>query len=339
MRTNRVRSPSKAGVIDSAKPNRRPLQPSFAGGATGESKSTVPAPHQHLLPQATTSPKPKGLALGGSFKSKQARPGPKPILRASGVALLADPILMEYASKLDDFEKVRISCSNQAKIMVKGISDKDGEVRGHGMSPEEPGVKLTLKFAEEMERVEKETARQLVQRMKAHPLYPFVKRTPGLGARGVGRLIGVIGDPYWNGKEERPRMVSELWSYCGVHGPNGSKRKGYDAKNHLWNLASSAAKLNGNPITYKEGGLKGRTVARRASQYWKIYDDAKRKSEGKLHADFCRRCGPSGDPAKPGSPWSDGHRIGHARRIVMKQILLDLWLESKRLYEVLQETT
>lgn len=282
-------------------------------------------------------PHPPALVLSSPPQAKEPS---KPLQGSSGVALLADPILMEYASKLEDFERFRIACSNQAEVMTrsKKASDKDGGRRGQGMSPDEPGVKLTLRFVEGLKLIEKGLEKQLVQQMSAHPLYPFVRRTPGLGGKTVARLIGVIGDPYRNSKEGRPRMVSELWSYCGVHGPDGSKRKGYSGKTRAWVIATNCIKMTGEPYVVTKGNLAGRTFQKGRSPYRQVYDEARTKAVDKLHTDVCFRCGPSGSPAKLGSPWSEGHQHGHAVRMVMKQVLLDLWLEAKRLHEAAQLT-
>ncbi len=48
----------------------------------------------------------------------------------------------------------------------------------------------------------------------------------------------------------------------------------------------------------------------------------------KTHTVECVRCGPSGKPAQPGSPWSKGHQHAHALRVVGKEILRDLWVVS-----------
>ena len=46
----------------------------------------------------------------------------------------------------------------------------------------------------------------------------------------------------------------------------------------------------------------------------------------------CKRCGPSGRPALPGSPWSDAHRHADALRVTGKEFLRLLWREAERLH-------
>jgi hypothetical protein len=55
----------------------------------------------------------------------------------------------------------------------------------------------------------------------------------------------------------------------------------------------------------------------------------KAKTEGRLHAKPCVRCGPSGSPAAEGSPWSDAHRHADALRYAGKQFLKELWIASR----------
>jgi hypothetical protein len=69
------------------------------------------------------------------------------------------------------------------------------------------------------------------------------------------------------------------------------------------------------------------------SPYRAVYDDGRKKYEDALHPAPCKRCGPSGKPAETGSPLSAGHQHARAMRLVMKEILKDLWRESKRIHE------
>jgi hypothetical protein len=70
-------------------------------------------------------------------------------------------------------------------------------------------------------------------------------------------------------------------------------------------------------------------VKMRASAYRAVYDEARAQYAEKLHAAPCVRCGPSGKPAQPGSPWSAGHQHAAALRRVSKAVLKDLWAASR----------
>lgn len=59
--------------------------------------------------------------------------------------------------------------------------------------------------------------------------------------------------------------------------------------------------------------------------YRLVYDAARVKYAYAKHETACVRCGPKGRPAEVGSSLSDGHKNARAIRVVMKEILKDLW--------------
>lgn len=186
--------------------------------------------------------------------------------------------------------------------------------------------------------------------MKRHPLYPWVESRKGVGAKTVARLLGAIGDPYWNSRDDldRPRTVSELWAYCGYHtiGGRAAKRArgekanwSADAKKRAWliydtchrqvpckKLMAAAGDEEGFvPVIHAEGCD--------CSPYRVLYDAERARLAGALHFEECPRCGPKNKPAPLGSPLSAKHQDYRARRKVTKEILKDLWREAKRLHD------
>jgi hypothetical protein len=73
------------------------------------------------------------------------------------------------------------------------------------------------------------------------------------------------------------------------------------------------------------------------SPYRAVYDAGRVKYAEAVHPAACRRCGPAGHPAAAGSPLSSGHQHARALRLVMKEILRDLWSESRRIHGVEDE--
>jgi hypothetical protein len=71
----------------------------------------------------------------------------------------------------------------------------------------------------------------------------------------------------------------------------------------------------------------------KGTRYRDVYDATRTKYADALHQSPCLRCGPSGDPAKPGSPLSLPHQHARGLRAIAKALLADLWRESKRLHE------
>lgn len=236
---------------------------------------------------------------------------------------LDSPILAVLAEDVDDLERVRKAVENRLRQLTRTEVDKDGLVRGHGLPPaavRRLQVTLDMTIA-----AEKSAVSNLERVMKTHPLGSWVSAQHGLGLKTIARLLAAVGDPYWNTLYDRPRLVSELWSYCGLGDASRQRRvKGTKcnwnatAKMRLWNCVQ--------PI-----------IKHRKSPYRAVYDAAKAGQQGAVHAGLCARCGPKGKPAQPGSVLSKGHIEARAQRVVMKAILLDLWLEARRLHEAVDE--
>ncbi len=70
------------------------------------------------------------------------------------------------------------------------------------------------------------------------------------------------------------------------------------------------------------------TVVVGYSYRWR-YEQRRQQTADRAHATECIRCGPSGKPALPGSPWSAAHQHADALRIVGKAILDDLWTAAQ----------
>lgn len=257
------------------------------------------------------------------------------------VAALRDPVLAVLAAQLLDYEKARLAAENRLRIMTKAPdeADEDGVCRGLGLSPLLPEVAALREAADGLARVEKGVEKTLVVQVRKHPLYAWVERTGGIGEKTAARLLGVLGDPYWHSgvdadekPRNRPRTVGELFAYCGLHGPNGRRRRGQmanwnaEAKVRLHLMAENCMKMTGEPD--KNGRARGR------SPFRDVYDAARVRYANKVHTEVCAGCGPSGKPAEVGSPWSDKHKHNGAMRIVKREILRALWEEAKRIHEV-----
>lgn len=255
--------------------------------------------------------------------------------------------LAAAADTLHDIERLRIASENRLRQFTRGTDeeDKDGGKRGFGWDLRSPAVASlaglvgSMKCDSEVVRqalgddkppkkkgccLEHDAERNLTRALRANPLGPWVRETKGIGEKQGGRLVATIGDPYMRpallleGGEwdpARPRTVSELWAYCGLK-PGQRRKRGElanwsaTAKMRAWNVAGSMLKAGNR----------------------EVYDKRKAATEGRLHGSECVRCGPSGEPAQPGSAWSDGHRHADALRVVSKEILKELWREARRIH-------
>ena len=257
-------------------------------------------------------------------------PTPPPLGR------LDDPLLALASITLDDLEKLRIAQENRYRSLTGSGVSENGVEWGFGLDDNDPQVAQAGAMVEAIAKLEHTATLNLAKLMRKHPLGAWAKAQRGVGDKQLARLLGVIGDPY-TGLGGKPRTVSQLWAYCGLHtlptstggdlGHHGDviqkafaqvaarRTRGVqsnwsdDAKKRVWLIAVSCMKAGG--------------------PYRDVYDARKAATEGRLHAVACVRCGPSGKPAQPGSPWSDGHRHADALRIVSKRILLDMWREAR----------
>jgi hypothetical protein len=271
---------------------------------------------------------------------------------------LADPFLSLAADVLDDTERTKIANENRLRQLTRSAVDSDGEERGFGLDESHPDVARLAALVEMLGNVEHQAVLQLQRKMRAHPLGPWVKAQKGVGDKQAARLLATIGDPYWNTLHDRPRTVSELWAYCGLHtlpasqssrdtqtsiAGGDSSPAGGDHETSDTQAAAVAArrqkgqKANWSTLAKTRAYLISESMLRAGNR--DVYDARKAATEGRLHAAPCVRCGPKGKPAQPGSPWSDGHRHADALRIQSKDLLKNLWREAKRLHETLDGGT
>lgn len=281
-----------------------------------------------LDPATTNDPPTPSEPL--SLPSDSTGPASMPSTPTLGTPGLVDPTFALLADVLDDLEKTRIANENRLRQLTRSVADKDGEQRGFGLDESHPDVARLAGIVAGIARLEHEAALQLQRALRRSPFGPWVKATKGVGEKQGARLLAVIGDPYTRPEIEhedgtvepsRPRTVSELWAYCGYK-PGQRRRKG--VKSNWSSVAKSRAYL------IAEAMLKAGNRA--------TYDARKTATAGRLHDTECVRCGPSGKPAQPGTPWSDGHRHADALRVVAKnEVLKGLWREAKRLHEELAD--
>lgn len=255
---------------------------------------------------------------------------------AGGELSQANALLLIYADALDDIEATRIASENRVRALV--------QVKGLDGTPEQQ--RLTA-IVESLAAIEHGVELELKRALRRHPFGPWVKSTTGIGEKQGARLLAAIGDPYMRPAMQRPdgtieparpRLVSELWAYCGYHvvHPAGQTKRdlhslpvGGVAPSHQRGQAS-----NWNSDAKKRGFLVAESCMKnRGSSYREVYEQARLKYADAVHQQDCRRCGPSGHPAPAGSPLGAGHQHARALRLVAKAILRDLWAEGRRLHE------
>lgn len=219
---------------------------------------------------------------------------------------------------------LKLANENRLRQLTRTEADKDGLNRGFGLSVDHPDVARLANLVERLKQDHAMAEDNLRQIMRAHPLGQWCKQTAGVGEKRLARLLAAVGDPFWNDLHDRPRTVSELWAYCGYDVRNGvaARRKRGELAN--WN---DAARMRARLIALS-------CVMAKSSPYNPVYYQAREKYADGKHDYECIPCGTKGRPAQPGTALRDGHKHARALRAVAKEVLKDLWRESKRLHEV-----
>lgn len=265
-----------------------------------------------------------------------------------GPVAALDPATMMLAVQVDDLEAARIAMQHRYQLLTRPpeMRDKDGRSRGLGLPPGHPSVSS---FAETLDgrdahvwaegpdgrqlrltvhhgglrSLEKRAVAQLQKAVRESVWWPWLQTAPGVGEKTLARLLAATGDPRWHYPQARTRTLSELRAYCGLDVRDGQaprRRRGEvsnwsdGARMRLWNIAV--------PCMKQPDG----------TRYRDVYTLARLRYADAVHDTMCPRCGPKGRPAPAGSPISDGHRHARGLRAVMKAVLLDVWLEARRLH-------
>jgi hypothetical protein len=246
--------------------------------------------------------------------------------------ILASPLLEMKAKALDEIEDMRKANENR----LRQLQDPDT----FALPADNPEVVEYRQMVESIKAVEDSTIKQLEKIMRNHPLGKLQATLIGVGEKQLARTLAAVRDPYWNDPADAPRTFGQLKAYCGLDVRNGEApelRRGLqcnwngDARMRLWNVAGKTIMFDG--AADKNGKQRAR------SPYRDVYDEAKIKYADAVHATACKRCGPKGKPAQPGSALSDGHKHGRAIRLVMVAILRDLYIEAARLHGVVVDQT
>lgn len=228
--------------------------------------------------------------------------------------MINNHILSMAAETVDDLEKVRIAAENRLRSLT--------DPKLFGLTLHHPDVLKLHSLVTGLQGLETDAVKNLQRAMKAHPLGDFVQSSTGIGLKQGARLLASIGDPYWNDLHDRPRTVSELWAFCGMHVKDGK------AVHH-----SKGAHSNWNSEARMRVWLIAQSCIKTKGKYRDIYDAGRAKYETALHRHECKRCGPSGKPAQPGSPLSPGHQHARATRLICKEVLKDMWIASRGIHE------
>ena len=337
---------SASGRMDQALnfPGAHPVRESHASSGVGEpnlpqprtaSSASIPTAAAPSLPDAHgRSDSHLGTGVGDQAGTETAHRRYESHVRISGLGpILADPTLAMAADVVDDLERVKIANQNRLRTLTM-----DGE-HGHGMSVDHPDVARLAALVKALEDAEHQATLNLARVMRHHRLGPFVKASKGIGEKQAARLLASIGDPYWNDLHNRPRKLRELYRFCGmdVVGTSAQMRSGSQTVN---GAGVAPSKVRGERVSWSpDARMRLWLIASKCvmvghgGPYRSIYDEGRLKYADAIHAVECKRCGPKGKPAQPGSPLSAAHQHARAIRLIAKAILRDLWTAAKDIHE------
>lgn len=296
---------------------------------TGDVESGQTTPQAVAPPRAAEAEPP-----AGSPTSPPANVGSAP---TQGLPVV-DPLLFVHATAHGDLEQIRIASQNRLRILTTTEPDDDGVHRGFGLDPSHPDVARLQGITDALTALEHGAELNLKRALRKCGIHPWVKAQVGLGEKQVARLLGAIGDPYWHLAEDRPRTVSELWAYCGLHVLPASPGA---PDTHRTSAGGAQTSDPGRPRTDTHTSVAGVAAKRRKGQRANWSTDAKTRAY--LVATSCIKQARSpyravydtrrAHTAATHTDWTAGHSHNDALRITSKAILRDLWRESKRLHE------
>lgn len=233
------------------------------------------------------------------------------------------------AERVNQLEQLRIADENRVRSIRQSI-EATGDAR-------EDLLDSILSVNTEIKALESRAVKELQKSLRSVPgISDWVKQTPGLGEKTVGRFIGAIGNPAFNFAAGRPRRgPAEMWAYCGLHVVNGQAPRKQRGQQANWSTeAKTRSFLMAEGCVKAVGGETKAGYSKKRSPYRDVYDTAKAKHEGAVHKYECVRCGPKGKPAQPGTELNPGHAHARAMREVMKAILRDLFVICKKEHEL-----
>lgn len=260
---------------------------------------------------------------------------------------LYDPSLYLLSMQLDAVEGLRKATENRLRQATRDVQDKDGEVRGFGLPENDPGVASMTRTLEGLQSMEAAVIKDLQKSLRAHPLYAWCRKTVGVGEKQFARLLSVIGDPYWHALYDRPRTVSELWAYCGLHTlpePAGRAPDQTDLGDHMPHVRGAARRKKGQQANWSTQAktraylIAESCIKQAHSPYRLVYDQRRRVTAEKIHDRPCPQCNGAGKTQFIESPWRPGHQQADALRIVSKRILKDIWVWARDWYRAQEES-
>lgn len=254
---------------------------------------------------------------------------------ASEIMDQATEKLYLLASQLDGIEDLRKATDNRFRQATRSVEDSDGEVRGLGFDADDPDIASIRVTNEALAKVEHQVILQLQRAMRRHPLGAWQKTAVGVGEKQLARLLAATGDPWWNTLHDRPRTVSELWAYSGLHTLPGGTPDHIERETQARPVRGAARRAKGQRANWSTDAktraylIAESCVKQAKSPYRTVYDKRRAVTAERVHDRPCPACNGAGHKDLERTPWRPGHQHADALRIVSKTVLRDLWVAAR----------
>jgi hypothetical protein len=276
------------------------------------------------LPAETQTPRPADN-LAGTAASEQGTP-------------VVDPLLFVHATAHSDIENLRIATQHRHRILTTREPDDDGVIRGFGLTDGHPDVIRLASLLAGLEVLEHEAELNLKRVLRRCSIHPWVKAQCGLGDKQVARLLGAIGDPYWHLAEDRPRTVSQLWAYSGLHvlpvSPcrvdTPSPRADGDQTSDPDHRLIDGQFVHVGVAAKRRKGVRANWSTEAKTRAYLCATSCIKQERSPYRAVYLSR---REHTAVTHPEWTPGHSHNDGLRIASKAILRDLWREARRLHE------
>lgn len=252
---------------------------------------------------------------------------------------LEDSIIGHLAASVDEFEQTRIAHQNR----LRSVRGDDG--RGPlDMSRNVTGLPLEADLVElclDLMKLERHAVKKLERAMAAHCLGPWIKQQRGLGFKQVGRLLASIGDPYLRTDTGTPRTVSQLWRWTGFHVVDrvaGGDAGQWTSESQICNAGVAPRRTRGVSASWNHTAhARAYLVANACVRQLKTPCARGNDDSWAEHVEGCacgqwRRIYDAGRYKYADAEISDLHKHNRALRLVSKELLKQLWIESRRLH-------
>jgi hypothetical protein len=237
--------------------------------------------------------------------------------------------LRSISAMRDDAEGVRQRAVSRLGLKGSRRTRTFKVQQGAYVTPEQIDTFMPmLRQAQDTESAFAERQLAMMKEIVPEEFYDWVGSTEGLGYDSMARLLGATKHPLIafpayhlddDGKQGEAvytdpfvRTLPQLRQFCGHGGPS-RRRKGM-TQDELFSLGQPEAKKRLYLI--EEAVFKGK------GPYRERYLMHHAATEGKVHTTECPPCKGS---SQVGDPWRPAHRMAHAKRMVGKDILADIY--------------